>query len=154
LKPTGFAIWSVLAACVFAPIVAGFLGHILEFALVNKTELARMYAEDGWTLAQARADYFSGSTAGLAFVLTPVMLVPTLVLGSLLSIRQPSIRLGVISLCGTVPVLFGVTLISGAYADQQVGGVAWGTAILSGPLVLPVVFLIGKKLGGLEEELA
>jgi hypothetical protein len=153
LNPTGFAIWSALAACAVAPIVAGFLEHILEFSLINQTELARMYAEDGRTLAQARANYFSGLAAGLAVVLTPVTLAPTLVLGFLLSLGQPSNRLGVISLCGTVPALFGVTLISRGYADQQVGGVFWGTAILSGPLVLPAVFLIGKKFGGLEQEL-
>jgi hypothetical protein len=130
------------------------LGYVLEFTLINEAELSRMYAIDGTTLAAARSRYFSGLTAITSIFLTPVILAATVSAGLLLSAGRPRVRAWMTVLCSTVPAALGASLISQAYADQQVGGIWWGSAFLSGPLVHSLLLLAGERIKFVEHELA
>jgi hypothetical protein len=107
-----------------------------------------MNAEDGVTLAAAQARYFSGMTAGITAVLTPIILTPCLALAFLLTIGRASHRAVAIFFVLAIPTFVGLNLISGAVSNQQTGGIAWGSAMLSGPLVYSIMLLVREKRTG------
>ena len=137
------AIYAFITTWFSVPFLADFLSLRLQFALINPDILRAIYAEDGMTLMQAKAQLISGWGAGFGLFAVPLLLLLFLLPLVLLMRSSQIMAQG----CFVIfPVLWGYDIIGQGQSEQQSSNIFWGMLIALIPLVFIFIYSVLKRI--------
>jgi cation transport ATPase len=133
---------AILITCVLTPFLAGYTAHLFELSWLDQWQLAKMYAEDGRTVAETRNAWVNSFALGTSIVLTPIIVALILLVPLIINQSEPKFAIAVLVAFLAIVAGLGAYMIS----HRTWASVTWGTPVLMTPIVLAISMIATRKL--------